>query len=455
LGKQSLNNHYEHIIIGAGIVGSGIFRDLSLHGEDCLLVDRGDFNSQTSQSSSKMLHGGIRYLENFDFALVREALHEKKTWTKLAPHLTKEEMFIIPVYKESKWPLFFVRIGLFLYDLLSGFKNPRFKTLSKKKVLKLLPELKSHELKGAGMYSDAIVEDSKLGLECIYDALNEKCHALNYTQLIQVDKKNNYELTLFNVLKNEKFKITCNNVIFSLGPFTDQVLNQLNIPWENVIIPSKGSHIWLKQDALQIESPMVLQTSDQRIIFVIPQRNAILIGTTEIALDENEEMFNIQCSEKEIEYILNNINEYFPKAKITKNHIIRTFAGIRPLVKDGNKDRAKVSRSHKIFTPQKNMYVVCGGKYTTFRIMAQDVIKKIFKDSSKNYNKKLSLTPLRKRSKFAFESKNVTEEDIKTIIDNEMPQTVDDILYRRLSLINEEALDVSKDKIQNLLKSIE
>jgi len=451
-----MKSHYTHIIIGAGIVGSGIFRDLSLHGENCLIVDKGDFNSQTSQSSSKMLHGGIRYLENFDFSLVREALHEKQTWTKLAPHLTKEEMFIIPVYKESKWPLFFVRIGLFLYDLLSLFKNPRFKTLNKKKTLEILPHLKKENLKGAGVYSDAIVEDSKLGLECIYDAINEKCEAKNYLELLSVAKSNDlFQLQFRDQLTQKEYNTNCKNLIFSVGPFTDNLLKKLQITWEEVMIPSKGSHIWIKKDCLNIVQPMVLQTHDGRIIFVIPQREAILIGTTELELKKEEEIFNIQASQNEIDYILQNVNEYFPTSPIGHSDIIRTYAGVRPLVRDGNKDRSKVSRHHKIFTPDKNMYVICGGKYTTFRIMAQDIVMKIFKNEDKKYIKNLSLSPLKKKSIIGFHHHHdITDDKIEKIITNEYPRTIEDVLKRRLSLIDLDHTNIDKEKIEILLKSI-
>tara|TARA_B100001971_G_C18268036_1_gene596514 strand:- start:83721 stop:85076 length:1356 start_codon:yes stop_codon:yes gene_type:complete len=450
-----MNKHYTHVIIGGGIVGSGIFRDLSLHGEDVLLVDKGDFNSQTSQASSKMLHGGIRYLENFDFALVKEALHEKKTWTKLAPHLTKEEMFIIPVYKESKWPLFFVRIGLFLYDLLSLFKNPRFYTMNKVQTLNKLPELRSESLKGAGVYSDAIVEDAKLGLECIYDAINEKCHALNYKELIKVAKKDGkYQLSLIDKLNHQKMEVSCENLIFALGPFTDQVLKKLEIPWNPVMIPSKGSHIWIKKDSLNIKQPMVLQTSDNRIIFVIPQRDAILIGTTEIALAKDEDIFNIKASDEEIEYILQNVNEYFPSAELKKDCIIRSFAGVRPLVQDGSKHRSKVSRTHKVYNPTENIFVICGGKYTTFRVMAQDIVKMIFKKSGKRYIKDLSLRPLKKKSVIPMQAQSfITQDNIDEILANELPRTYEDLIYRRLSLIDPQDPNINTQEVKNLFKT--
>lgn len=453
MGHESLKTFYTHVIVGGGIVGSGILRDLSLHDEDALLIDKGDFNSQTSQSSSKMLHGGIRYLENFDFSLVKEALHEKNTWTQLAPDLTKEEMFIIPVYKESKWPLFFVRIGLFLYDLLSFFKNPRFYTMNKMQTLNKLPELKDHNLRGAGVYSDAIVEDSKLGLECIYDSINDKCDAFNYIELIKLERKQDkYLLTLKDQIEHTTKQVECKNLIFSVGPFTDIVMKKLGITWDPVMIPSKGSHIWIERDSLKINQPMVLQTHDGRIIFVIPQRDAILIGTTEIALKEDEDIFNIQASQDEINYILRNINEYFPKANITEKHIIRSFAGVRPLVRDGSKHRSKVSRHHKIFEPEDNIFVVCGGKYTTFRIMAQDIVKKVFAKETKKYHKDLSLRPFKKQSVIGMNIDSyIDKKQIEEIIQNEKPRKVEDILLRRLSLIDMNDKRVDQKVIKDLL----
>ncbi|MCO4754619.1 MAG: FAD-dependent oxidoreductase, partial [Bacteriovoracaceae bacterium] len=300
MDKQKIEIDYENIIIGGGIVGAGVLRELTLREESTLLLDKGDFSSQTSQSSSKMLHGGIRYLENFDFALVGEALREKNTWTKLAPHLTKEEMFFIPVYKESKWPLFFVRIGLFLYDLLSLFKNPKRKVLNAKQTIKELPQLNRHNLRGAGVYSDAVVEDSKLALECIYDSLGQWGQALNYKEVVKVEKiQNIWHVSVADTLSNERESFTAKNIIFATGPFTDQLLKKLQVDWEPKMILSKGSHLWLKKQSLELSHPMVLQTKDNRVIFVIPQRDAILIGTTEKALDANENIFNIQASEDE------------------------------------------------------------------------------------------------------------------------------------------------------------
>ena len=159
------------LIVGGGIVGAGVFRDLSLHGIDSIIIDKKDFSSQTSQSSSKMLHGGIRYLENFDFSLVWEALHEKNLWLKTAPHLCRDSSFYLPAFKESKRPLWMLKIGLFLYDFLSGFQNSPHEILNKEKTIKNRPLLNSKNLKGSGLYYDGLMDDIKITLEVIYDGL--------------------------------------------------------------------------------------------------------------------------------------------------------------------------------------------------------------------------------------------------------------------------------------------
>ncbi len=430
---------YDIIIIGGGIVGAGLFREQALHGVKSLILEQADFNSQTSQGSSKMLHGGIRYLENMDFGLVFEALKEKNLWLKLTPHLTKEIPFHLPVYKESKWPVFFLRIGLFIYDLLSFFKNSPHKIFNKKQCLKRLHGLKQENLKGCGLYYDGVVDDAKLGLECIYDGLNNpNCNALNYKKVTNIQNvaDKDYIVSYQDMLTGEQSTASSKFVIFATGPFTDQVMSDLNIPWQPVVLPSKGTHLWIKEDALPIKEAMVLQTKDGRIIFVIPQRNAILVGTTEIPLGKDEKILNIKPSAAEIQYLLTVLNEYFPNANVSEQHIISSFAAVRPLIRS-RESSAKTSRHHKIFNPQNNMYVLVGGKYTTFRKMAEDLNKIIFKKMGIKHNPKLTLKTLKTTSIVTnpFNQK-VSKEDIEQILKNEHVKTREDLLNRRLSLPN-------------------
>jgi glycerol-3-phosphate dehydrogenase len=438
MGNQKIDTHYSNIIIGGGIVGAGILRDLALHEKKTLLIEKGDFASQTSQGSSKMLHGGIRYLENFDFMLVFEALREKKNWLRIAPHLSSEIKFFLPVYKYSKWPLFFLRIGLFLYDLLSLFKNPPYKILDRKQTIAGLKGLNSNQLKGSGIYSDGIIDDSKLVIDLILESIQKESDALNYQEVISHSFTNNiHTIETKNTITKEVNTFTCDNLVFATGPFTDQLLHKLKIPWKNVLLPSKGSHLWIKKDSLKIKEGMVLQTKDNRIIFVIPQRNAILVGTTEIQLKPTEDFFNIKPTKEEIQYLIDNLNFYFPDSNISNENILSSFAAVRPLVKSGNSS-SKTSRHHKLFTPLPNCHVVVGGKYTTFRVMASDVCKKIFKQNNWNYKKKLSLSKLEKISSIHdIHSQNLTKELIDNIIEKELVKTKDDLLKRRLSLYSE------------------
>jgi glycerol-3-phosphate dehydrogenase len=451
--QKTLKNHYKFVVIGGGIVGAGILRDLALHKQDVLLLEKGDFSSQTSQGSSKMLHGGIRYLENFDFALVFEALREKKLWLKLSSHIAWEDRFYLPVYKNSKWPLFFLRIGLFLYDLLSLFKNPPFKILSKNEALKGIPGLKEDGLTGAGLYSDGIIDDSKLVFDLIFDSIERGASAFNYHELTKLTKlAEHYELKIVDHRTGKNHTITGDYVLFAVGPFTDQVLNKLQVPWQNIILPSKGSHIWIKQDSLKLKDAMVLQTKDNRIIFVIPQRGAILVGTTEIAISADEDMFNIKPTKSEIQYLIDNLNDYFPKAQINLSHVIASFAAVRPLVKSSTStSSSKTSRRHKIYKPLENLYVIAGGKYTTFRVMAQDLCQKIFKDAGLHYNKKLSLSSFVKTSLVSDVNKiQITKNLLDDIIKNEAPLNAEDLLLRRLSLYSPQMYS-SADELEKLI----
>lgn len=435
-GEKLTTAIYDVAIIGGGIVGSGVFRDLSLHHKSAIIIDQNDFNSQTSAGSSKMLHGGVRYLENFDFALVFEALYEKNLWLKLAPHIVKESPFYLPVYKESKWPLFLLKIGLFLYDLLSLFKNTPHKTYNKSDTQRILPGIKSDNLKGCGMYFDSIVDDHKLGLECIYDGLvNENCHALNYHQVTRLEfREDIYHIELIDMINQSVSIIRAKNIVCATGPFTDQFMQKMQLPWKPVLLPSKGSHLWLHRKALAITSPMVLQTKDNRIIFVIPQRRAILVGTTEIPLKEDENFFNLTASREEIDYLLQEVNSCFPDAHVTDDHVLASFAAVRPLVQDGH-NSAKVSRKHKVYTPAKNFYVIVGGKYTTFRKMAQDLNRKMFNDNKWVYNKNLTLKPLRHLSLVTNPQEcQFDDSKLDQICADELVRTKEDLIQRRLSL---------------------
>ncbi len=431
---NSIPDSYDAAVIGAGINGAGIVRDLALQGKSVILLDKKDLSSQTSSKSSKMLHGGIRYLENYDFDLVFEALKEKNLWLKLTPHLCYESRFYMPVYKDSIRPLWMIKLGLFLYDLLSKFEQTRHLLLNKKETIRDIPLLRERGLTGSGIYHDAVVDDYRLTIECLVDAkevAKEKVQILNHTEANDFNFDND-EVT-FNakdLITGNARHIKANDIIFATGPFTDNILNDIpQLKWEDKLIASRGSHLWLNQAALNIQLPVVLTPKDGRVIFVIPQKNKVLVGTTE---EEHQgDMFDIKASKNEIDYLLSNIEEYFD-VELSDEDIISSFSGIRPLVKDGSGDnRGKTARNHKIYQPLKNCYVILGGKYTTFRVMAKEVCELVLAKRKQTYNSTLSKMPFRfSPYYFPFDANKNTEQMKDYILRKEFVRTEDDFKRR-------------------------
>lgn len=428
---------YDVVIVGGGINGCGLLRDLALNGVSALLIEKGDYSSQTSQGSSKMLHGGVRYLENFDFALVQEALEEKNLWLKLAPHVCFEREFYVPLYNFSRYRPWMLGVGLFLYDFLSHFQNKPFAVLNKEKTLKEVPSLSPTGLLGAGKYFDGVVDDAKLSLECLYDALIEPgIDALSYHEVTKVD---GHLLTYRNRLSGETTTVHGKIIVYTTGPFTDILLPKLGIPWTPKLVPSKGIHLWLKAGTIETLGSVVLTTKDNRVVFVIPQRDAILVGTTETPVDQD--VFDIKATDKEVDYLIGILSEYFPGADISEKTIISTYAAVRPLVREegSNESLGKVSRFHKIFRPNAHSYVILGGKYTTFRRMVQELAREIVPRLGKIYNPNATMEPLRQKSIVpTFGKKPVMNlELMKKIIRAEKVATYDDLVKRRLSILEE------------------
>lgn len=443
---KKYSSHQTVLIIGGGIVGAGLYRDLCLNGVKATIIDKGDFAGKTSQWSSKMLHGGVRYLETFEFSLVKEALTEKNLWLKIAPHLCYENRFFLPVYKENKNPLWKIRLGLWLYDLLSAFRNSPHESLNKSNTIKEVPGLRSEGLTGAGVYYDAIVDDAKLTLECIYDgSIESQGNALTHIEYLSHEKIDDlYHIKLKDNLTGEIEYLTSDYLIFALGPYTDQVLGSKISNWKQKMLPSKGIHLWVSPQTLPVSHPLLLPLNDGRVMFVIPQKQMILIGTTET---QPKSIDDTNTTNDEIEYVKNSIKDFFPNHPIKDEHILGTYAGIRPLVRDSDSnDLGKTSREHKVFQIEKRLYSIAGGKLTTFRIMGSEITKDICTDLNLPYNPDLTMQPLRKRSKvLPFEKNTITNRDIEEIIETEFVRTKDDLLERRLGVINSNGFPFTKD----------
>ena len=433
---SGLDKSYPVLIVGGGIVGAGIFRDLSLHRVGCLLIDRGDFSSQTSGASSKILHGGIRYLENMDFGLVREASREKRHWLGRAPHLCRESPFHLPVFRDSLRPLWKVRAGLALYDLLSPGSRFGHRLVGAEEALRAIPGLRREGLRGAGIYCDAEVDDVKLALEVVYDSLvEESSEAINYIELVDLKRDSGgYRAFLRDTLTGLEREVKASNVVFATGPFTDRLLQKLKtFAWRPRLLPSQGCHLWIEKNALPLRHPVLLTPRDGRVIFAVPKSDKVLVGTTETV--PRGDFFDVRVSEGEIDYLLGNIREFFPDCSIGRGEVAGTFAGIRPLVKGDSEDRHSTDRQHRIFRPHDNIYVVIGGKYTTFRIMGREVSRELCLKHGIPYNSDLSLRPLRRRSVVGtVPERPLSADHIRSILKSEKVRTLEDMIKRRLGI---------------------
>lgn len=384
--KQQQEVHYDLAIIGGGINGAGVARDAASRGMSVALVEAGDFSQGTSSRSSKLIHGGIRYLEDYQFGLVFKALSEKSILFEIAPHLVHHLRFMLPLYKESRVGMFSMGLGMWLYDILALFDAPQpherlTPFLSKERV----PALQDFGLLGSYVYSDAYMDDARLVFETLRSAENYGANSVNYVKAtgaeFVLDKKNNQKMVSLNVedqLSSKKYKISAKHFVSTVGPWTDQVANQLLNPWKKIMCPSKGIHLVLSKERLSLDCAVVMATGkDNRIVFVIPRHDMVILGTTDSSYqgDPNE----VTTSLEDVKYILKITNEYFPGANIKPEDIISSYAGVRPLVDDNSETESKVNREHEIINDPRNITFLVGGKYTTYRLMAEQTVNSIIK----------------------------------------------------------------------------
>ena len=368
-----MNYKYDIFIIGGGINGAGIARDAAGRGLKVCLADKGKIGSATSSWSTKLIHGGLRYLENYEFKLVRESLKEREIIHKIANDITKPIPFIIP-HSYKLRPSWLIKIGLFLYDHLGGKTAiPKSKTIS---IQKELPNLLKDKYTTGFQYYDLQVDDKKLTQLNAADAEKKDAIILEDTKVIDVKRRQDH----WEIYLSNKKAINSKILINASGPWINEVVKDIiKIPSKKSIRLVKGSHIIIKK-LYEQEVAFTLQNDDRRIVFVIPYKeNFSLIGTTEIEVDTPE---NPKINKSEIQYLISSVNNYFQK-QIDETNIIETYAGIRPLIEDF-KEASKVTRDY-IFdlnvennlAPLLNIY---GGKLTTYRVLSEKVL-----DELKNY----------------------------------------------------------------------
>jgi glycerol-3-phosphate dehydrogenase len=369
------NKLWDLAIIGGGATGVGIAVDAASRGYQVCLLEQSDFGKGTSSRSTKLVHGGVRYLQQGNVFLVIEALHERGILLHNAPHLVHDLAFIVPNYEW--WEAPFYGIGLKVYDMLAGkYGFGQSRLLSNHEVLEHIPTLEQKGLRGGVLYYDGQFDDARLLIDLAQTAGQNGAVLLNYACVSKITHDGEGFVNGLNFIdqetrKEQSLKARC--VINATGPFCDAIRRDDDPTSQNIIAPSQGVHLVLDRSFLPSDTAiMVPRTSDGRVMFAIPWHGHTLLGTTDTAI--REVTLEPHAAEEEIEFILETAGEYLAK-RPARSDILSVFAGIRPLVKAGQStDTAAISREHMILTAKSGLVTIAGGKWTTYRKMAEDCV---------------------------------------------------------------------------------
>lgn len=373
---------WDIIIIGGGATGLGIAVDASNRGLRTLLVEQADFAKGTSSRSTKLVHGGVRYLAQGDIGLVKHALRERGLLAKNAAHLVHKEEFIIPCY--SWWSIFKYGIGLTLYDWLAGklsFGKSRYRP--KKEVLALMPGIESYGLKGGISYFDGKFDDARLAINLMQTAQEQGALLINYMQVSQLIKNGDKVCGIWakDLLSDHSYSFGAKCIINATGIFVDDILKLNNPNAPQMVRPSQGVHIVLKKEFLNSSyALMIPKTSDKRVLFAVPWHEHLLVGTTDTPIEEHS--LEPRALQEEIDFILNNASAYFAIKPGTRD-ILSVFSGLRPLAapsKAGKNSTKEISRDHKLVVSAKGLLTITGGKWTTYRKMAEDTVNLVIQE---------------------------------------------------------------------------
>jgi glycerol-3-phosphate dehydrogenase len=369
---------FDLLVLGGGITGAGVALDAALRGLRVALIDKGDFASGTSSVSSKLVHGGLRYLEHGGIRLVYEALHERKFLLQNAPHLVQPLRFIIPFYDDVRVAPWKWRAGLVLYDLLAGAGNlHRSHPLDPAQLQREFPGLRAADLAGGAEYWDAQMEDARVCIEVLRTAAGQGACLANYIEAIAFEEMGEAPTSAARVIDHvagTEFTIRATAVLNATGPWVDVVCRLAGDTSGPHLQPTKGVHLVAPDRGLS-SAFLLLHPIDGRVFFVIPWLGKTLIGTTDTpALTPPDDL---HVTDEEIDYLLDAHNHYFPP--LERREVLGSFAGLRPLIQSRANEPSSQSREFKLFRSPSGMLTVAGGKYTTYRRMAEIVVDQVMR----------------------------------------------------------------------------
>ncbi len=370
---------WDIVIIGGGATGLGAAVEAVTRGYKTLLLEQYDFTIGTSSRSTKLVHGGVRYLAQGDIALVLEALKERGLLLQNAPHLVSNQSFLIPSY--TWWYKPFYTIGLTFYDWLSGrLRFGKSVPYSRQNTLAKMPSLRRKNLRGSVLYHDGQFDDSRLGINLVQTIIDKGGTALNYMKVTDFIKNNGKikGVVAENLETGDSFSIKAKVVLNATGVFVDKIIQKDNPNATHIVKPSQGVHIVIDKKFLQSEyALMIPKTKDGRVLFAVPWHNRVLVGTTDVP--KEKPLIEPHATDAEIDFILETVGRYLEKQP-TRADVKSVFAGLRPLAapkKGANGKTKEISRKHKIITSESGLVSIIGGKWTTYREMGEDAVDKL------------------------------------------------------------------------------
>jgi len=376
--KSNPGKIWDMVVIGGGATGLGVAVDAATRGYNVVLLEQSDFAKGTSSRSTKLVHGGVRYLAQGDISLVLEALHERGLLRRNAPHLVKNQVFIIPSY--DWWDGPFYTVGMKVYDMMAGRLGlGPSEHISKEETLKAIPNLDEEGLNGGVIYYDGQFDDARLAVNLAQTAVENGAVVLNYMKVTGLLKDNQKLVRGVRVRDEEsgdELDVRAKVVVNATGVFVDEVLHMDDPQAPDIVRPSQGVHIVLDKSFLQGDSAiMIPKTADGRVLFAVPWHDKVVVGTTDTPMDKPS--LEPRALEEEIEFILGTAAQYLKKDP-TRRDALSVFAGLRPLAAPQGEDQStkEISRSHKLIVSLSGLVTITGGKWTTYRKMAEDTVDK-------------------------------------------------------------------------------
>ncbi len=375
---------FDLVVVGGGITGAAIARDAALRGLSVALLEKGDFAAGTSSNSSKMIHGGLRYLKDRHIRLVRESLRERGVLLRIAPHLVQPVLFFLPVYKGGRDSQLKLKLGLTAYDLLTGFGGLGHHTmLSRKEMLEAEPLLRRDGLRGGFSYFDCLADDARLTLTIMRSAAKSGAVTVNYVEATGLEEEEGR-------VTGARFR---DRVTGREGAVRSRVMVNATGPWVDrlqamggagaILRPSKGIHVVIPCSRLGLSKTMVIPCGD-RILFAVPHGDCAYVGTTDT--DYPGDPDSVVADASDVQYVLDAVNALFDGLHVSASDVIATWAGVRPLVaEEGAPTPSDVSRDYEIKTEPEGMFTIAGGKLTACRSMAEDLVDRVLKQEGKRF----------------------------------------------------------------------